>query len=91
MWPYALAVIGGALWANRSKPRTASRKIVILGLETGNSYQAEEFPTAGFVVVYGPGAQVVYRRSEQGLLFAKARGNQGVVQTIRSDIERAEQ
>lgn len=89
MWPYAAAVVVGALWANRSKPRTAARKVTLLGAKTGNTYQAEEFPGPGFVVIYGAGAQVVYRRSEAGqLVFVKAKGNQGVIQTIRTDIER---
>lgn len=59
--PVIAAAVVGALAANRNQPRTRCEQKVVLGARTGRTYQVEEFPEAGFMIVRAPDAYGVFQ------------------------------
>ena len=51
MLPVVIAGLAGFFFAGRSQPRTRCEKKTLLGPRTGRSYDVEEFPDAGFLVL----------------------------------------
>jgi hypothetical protein len=47
----ALALVAGFFFANRAQPKTRCEKKTMLGPRTGRTYDVEEFPDAGFMVL----------------------------------------
>lgn len=56
MWPLVVAGAVGFLAAGRTQPKTKCERKVVLGAHTGRTYEVEEFPEAGFLVVRTTGA-----------------------------------
>ncbi len=59
--PVVVAGLVGFLAAGRTQPQTRCEKKVVLGSRTGRTYQVEEFPQAGFLVVRAPDAYGVFQ------------------------------
>ncbi len=65
MWPIVVAGVVGFLAAGRTQPRTRCERKVVLGARTGRTYQVEEFPEAGFLMVRAPDAYGVFQHAVQ--------------------------
>ena len=64
--PVIVAAIVGYAASSRSQPRTRCERKVVLGARTGRTYQVEEFPQAGFLVVRAPdGGYGVFQHATQ--------------------------
>ncbi len=64
--PIVVAGLAGFLAAGRSQPRTRCERKVVLGARTGRTYEVEEFPQAGFLVVRAPdGGYGVFQHATQ--------------------------
>jgi hypothetical protein len=55
MWPVIAAGLAGFFAAGRISPKTKCVQKTLLGPRTGRTYEVEEFPDAGFLVVRGTG------------------------------------
>jgi hypothetical protein len=89
--PVFTAVVG-ALVMGSTKPRTACEKMRALGSRSGLTYDIEEFPSAGFVVVRAPDGSegVLTRRMPgdprgNGFDWSRGRGNPGTLKVLRAD------
>ena len=61
--PVVVAAIVGFAASNRSQPRTRCERKVVLGARTGRTYEVEEFPEAGFLVVRAPDGYGVFQHA----------------------------
>lgn len=59
--PLIAAAVVGFVAAGRGNPRTRCEKKTLLGPRTGRSYEVEEFPDAGFLVVRFEGCHGVFQ------------------------------
>jgi hypothetical protein len=91
------AFVAGALVMGRTKPKTSVVKKTLLGPFTGKTYEAEDFPLEGFVVVRDPDGSVgCFRRlsmlpghtGKPGFVFSNGRGNPATVAAMRRDFDR---
>lgn len=86
--PIAAAVVG-ALAMGSTKPRTPYEKKTSMGPRSGLTYEVEDFPNAGFVVVRAPdGSEGVFSRKpppETGFAWSRGRGNPGTLGAMRAD------
>lgn len=82
-----VAAVVGALAMGTTKPKTAFEKTRSLGSRTGQSYDVENFPTAGFIVVRATdGSEGVFQRKARGgFLWAKGRGHPTTLEAMRLD------
>lgn len=88
MLPHVIAGLFGAWFVGRTKPRTKVEKKTCLGPRSGVTYQVEDFPSAGFLVVKAPdGSQGVFTRAVNGpgLEYARGRGNPQTMQLMIAD------
>lgn len=91
MLPVVAGVVG-ALVMGATKPRTVCEKMRALGSRSGLTYDIEEFPSAGFVVVRAPdGSEGVLTRRLPGdprgggFDWSRGRGNPGTLKALRAD------
>jgi hypothetical protein len=89
--PVFTAIVG-ALAMGATKPRTACEKMRAIGSRSGVTYDIEEFPSAGFIVVRAPDGSegVLMRRlpgDPRGVGFdwSRGRGNPGTLKLLRAD------
>lgn len=87
--PAAAAVIG-ALVMGATKPRTRYEKKSAMGPRSGITYEVEDFPAAGFIVVRAPdGTEGVFSRrlpsDGTGFEWSRGRGNPGTLKLMRND------
>ena len=72
-----------------TKPKTAFEKTRSMGSRTGLSYEVEDFPSAGFVVVRAAdGSEGVFQRKGRGgagFLWARGRGHPNTLAAMRLD------
>jgi len=61
--PVVVAAVAGVFIAGRQAPRTRCERKVVLGPRTGRTYEVEEFPEAGFLVVRAPDAYGVFQHA----------------------------
>ncbi len=61
--PVVIAAIAGFAASNRAQPRTRCERKVVLGARTGRTYEVEEFPEAGFLVVRAPDGYGVFQHA----------------------------
>lgn len=82
-----VAAVAGALAMGVTKPKTAYVKAQSLGSRTGQLYEIEDFPSAGFVVARAnDGSEGVFQRKARGgFLWAKGRGHAGTLRSMRLD------
>lgn len=87
-----IAAVVGALAMGSTKPRTAYEKTRALGSRSGMSYQIEDFPNAGFIVVRAPdGSEGVFSRRlpgdprGAGFDWSRGRGRPGTLNVMRAD------
>lgn len=71
----------------KTKPTTRFRKYSVVGPKTGLTYEAEDIPEAGVLVVRGPGASAAFLRKEGGgFVFYNGAGNPDVMRRIVMDV-----
>lgn len=61
--PVVVAAIVGFAASSRSQPRTRCERKVVLGARTGRTYEVEEFPEAGFLIVRAPDGYGVFQHA----------------------------
>lgn len=79
-----------------TKPRTAYEKMRAIGSRSGVTYEVEDFPSAGFIVVRAPdGTEGVFSRHlpgdprGSGFEWSRGRGHPAVLQAMRADFTAA--
>src|SRR4029077_5614551 len=83
--PVVVAGLVGFLAAGRTQPQTRCEKKVVLGSRTGRTYQVEEFPQAGFLVVRAPDGYGVFQHATATKPRAPRfswRGGEGASETL---------
>lgn len=89
MWPVLIGCAIGAYVVGRGKPVTRFRKLQVVGPNTGDTYEAEDIPEAGLLVVRGAGPTTVAflrQNGGGGFVFYKAEGDPRVVERIVYDV-----
>lgn len=88
MWPVIIGCAIGAYVVGKGKPATKFRKLQMVGPTTGDTYEAEEMPEAGILVVRGPGPStaVFLRKNSGGFVFFRGAGHPEGVKRIVSDV-----
>ncbi len=88
MWPVIIGAALGAYVVGRGKPTTKFRKLQMVGPSTGDTYEAEEMPEAGILVVRGPGPStaVFLRKQSGGFVLFRGFGHPEGVRRIVSDV-----
>jgi hypothetical protein len=88
MWPVLIGCAIGAYVVGRGKPVTRFRKLQVVGPSTGDTYEAEDIPEAGLLVVRGAGPTTVafLRQNGGGFVFYKAEGDPRIVERIVYDV-----
>lgn len=66
MWPVIGAAVAGVLFARSKAPKTRAKKAEVLGAQSGLTWEAEDFPELGCIIVRGNGASAVFRRKPEG-------------------------
>ena len=91
-WLPIVSGIVGALAMGATKPRTSCEKMRSIGSRSGVTYDVEEFPSAGFIVVRAPdGTEGVLTRrlpgDPRGVGFdwSRGRGHPGTLKMLRAD------
>lgn len=87
-----IAGVVGALAMGSTKPRTAYEKMRAIGSRSGVTYEIEDFPSAGFIVVRAPDASegVFARRLPTdprgaGFDWSRGRGSPAALRLMRVD------
>lgn len=93
MYRYAAAALVGAALAFGTRPRTAVKKLQLIGPKTGATYTVEEFPDAGFMVVKAKdGSRAVFQRKAAspgggaGFAWQHGRGRSETLRAIYRDV-----
>lgn len=88
----AAALVGAAL-AFGTRPKTTVKKLQLIGPKTGATYQVEEFPDVGFMLVKAAdGSQAVFQRKAAsptggaGFAWQHGRGRPETLRAIHLDI-----
>jgi hypothetical protein len=88
MIPYLAAAVVGAIFVQRKRPAVAHVKKTVLG-RSGVSYEADDFTTAGMVILKAPdGTIATFARKappEFGYVFVQGQGDPRVVEVIKRD------
>lgn len=89
MFQVVAGLLAGAWLVNRQRPHTNVEKRSILGPRTGRTYECDEFPETGMVIVHDPAtrSQVVFRRGPGGFHPVGHRGHPAHVQRILHDMQ----
>ena len=92
MYPWVVGALIGAWAVGRQKPHTPVEKKTSLGPVTGLTYEVDDFPRAGMVVVHGPqrSAAVTFLRTPHGLRPMRSQGDPSVIAAICKDFVRPE-
>jgi hypothetical protein len=90
--PVVIAGVVSALAMGSTKPRTSYVKTRSIGSRSGVSYEVEDFPGAGFLVVRAPdGSEGVLMRklgpvgTPAGFDWTRGRGNAGTLEVMKQD------
>jgi hypothetical protein len=81
----------GLVMMGKSKPKTAVRKLAVLGPRSGEQWQAELFPDAGLVVVHSSRGDAVASflkdKETKRYAFKQGKGLASKVAAMREDFE----
>lgn len=93
MYKYAAAALVGAVLVFGTRPKTAVKKLTLIGPKTGATYQVEDFPEAGFMLVKAKdGSRAVFQRKAAspeggpGFAWQHGRGQSATLRAIYRDI-----
>jgi hypothetical protein len=93
IWPLLIITAGALTIASKAKTKTKVSKVVSMGSRSGETWDVEEFPQAGLVVVHSrrPGDKTVatFRKdpATQRFVFSQGKGSQTIIALMREDFE----
>ncbi len=87
MLPYVIVGLLGAVIAQRRGPRTKCKKLTCIGPRSGQTYQVEEFPDSGFIVVrLGTGVGTFQKnKGSPGYTLTAAKGSKKAIDHMVTD------
>lgn len=93
MYKFAAAALVGAALVYGVRPKTRVKKLKIIGPKTGATYQVEEFPEAGFMLVKAAdGSVAVFQRKAAspgggaGFAWQHGKGRSETLRAIYRDV-----
>ncbi len=93
MYKYAAAALVGAALVIGARPKTTVKKMKLIGPKTGATYEVEDFPDAGFMVVKAKdGSRAVFQRKAAspeggpGFAWQHGRGQSATLRAIYRDV-----
>lgn len=90
LFPVIIGCVIGAVVMGRTKPQARSFRRELIGPVTGNTYRVDDLPTAGIIIVHGPGCVCAFARQPGGgFAFVQAMGHAQGVRAVVSDLHPA--
>lgn len=91
IWPLLLLTGFGFIVAGKAKPKTAMNKRQAFGPRSGETWDVEDFPDAGLIVVHSrrdPTLATFHRDpTTKRFKFGQAKGSATIVAMMREDFE----
>lgn len=90
MW-WLLSLLGGGLFFSmKGKPKTVVKKREAFGPRSGETWDVEDFPDAGMIVVHsrrGDRSLAVFHKKDGKFVFSQSKGSPTIIGMMRDDFE----